>query len=251
MMRGESRTAVVSAHPDDAVLSAWHALTRPDVRDVVTVFAGTPRAGSRPSPWDRLTRCADPVSRAAERRAEDEAALKTAGCVPVHLDFVGASHRIGVALDRTALRREIAAALGPAETVWLPAGIGGHPDHLAVRDAVLAAMPGTRRVLYADLPYAARFGWPSWVGTTDPALADDGLEGADGNALDIDGWFQAHLEGIDLTAARVHRLTEEQLAEKRLAIGHYRSQFPALAADSTPGFPDGPAWSYEITWEVR
>ncbi|MEV4380198.1 PIG-L family deacetylase [Streptosporangium sp. NPDC049644] len=240
--RDRDRTVVVSPHPDDAVLSAWHVLTRQDVRDVVTVFAGIPPAGARPSPWDRLTGCAEPAVRAAERRSEDEAALGLAGCAPVHLDFVGASHRGGRQLDEAALREELAAALGAAAVVWIPAGIGGHPDHLAARDAALAATPGALRLLYADLPYAARFGWPGWVDATTPSEA---------GGLDVDGWLRAQLDGLGLGRARVHRLTEESLAGKRAAIGCYRSQVAALAADAADDFPNGRTWAFEVTWEIR
>lgn len=242
-MSGRSRAVVVAAHPDDAVLSAWHVLIRPDVRDVVTVFAGIPPSGSSPSPWDRLTGAADPAARAAERRSEDEAALGQAGCVPVHLDFLGASHRHSQPVDATALREEVAAAVGQAETVWIPAGIGGHPDHLAAREAALAATPAARRVLYADLPYAARFGWPGWI---DPSAA-----ARMGTGLDAGGWLQAQLAGMSLAAPRVYRLTGQPLAAKRATIRHYRSQFAALAAGSADDFPDGPTWAYEMTWDVR
>ncbi|WP_204042973.1 PIG-L family deacetylase [Acrocarpospora phusangensis] len=225
----------MSPHPDDAVLSAWHVLTRADVCDVVTVFTGTPDPGSPLSSWDRLTGAADPAARAAEREIEDAAALGRAGCAPVPLGFLGSSHRRGRPADGEALRESIAAAVVLADVVWIPAGIGGHPDHVAARDAALVASAGTRRVLYADLPYAARFGWPPWAG----------------GELDIESWLHAQLDGLALVDARVHRLDQEHAARKREAIRDYRTQFAALAAGSADNFPDGPSWAYEMTWDVR
>jgi LmbE family N-acetylglucosaminyl deacetylase len=234
---------VVSPHPDDAVLSCWRTLTQPGVRRVVTVFGGLPEAGSAPSAWDRLTRCADPRQGALERRAEDRRALRPSGCAPVHLDFVGAAHR-SRPLDTAALRGALAAAVGDADTVYAPAAIGGHPDHVATRDAALAVSAGRRRLLYADQPYAVRFGWPSWV--TGQSLAVD---------LDVDGWLAAQLASVPggppiLEGARVYRLSAASRATKARAIGAYRSQLAALTASAGADFPHGPQWAYEVIWPL-
>jgi LmbE family N-acetylglucosaminyl deacetylase len=239
-----SRGVVVSPHPDDAVLSSWQVLTQPGVRRVVTVFAGLVAADVTPSAWDRLTRCTDPRRRALERREEDERALRLAGCTPVHLDFVGAVHR-RAPLEAAALAAALTAAIGDADVVYAPAAIGGHPDHLAVRDAVLAVTEGRRRVLYADQPYAARFGWPSWM---------TGQEAAPG--LDVDGWLAAQLPDGDggqsiLRDAIVCRLTESLRAAKARAIASYRSQLAALAASAGADFPEGARWAYEVYWHLR
>ncbi|TMR21977.1 hypothetical protein ETD86_13195 [Nonomuraea turkmeniaca] len=234
---------IVSPHPDDAVLSAWHVLTRPGAQAVITVFAGVPGPEARPSPWDRLTGCDDPIARAVERRREDKAALALAGCLPAHLDFVGASHRDGRPVDGVALREALKAAIvavTSAAEVWIPAGIGGHPDHIAARDAALAVTAGMRRMLYADLPYAARFGWPPWVAAGRP----DG-------PLDVDGWWHAQLDGLGAGRPLVCRLDERARAGKRAAIGRYRSQVAALAGGSADDFPDGPTWAFEVAWEIR
>jgi LmbE family N-acetylglucosaminyl deacetylase len=239
---------VVSPHPDDAVLSCWQVLTRPGVRRVVTVFAGQPAAGTPPSAWDRLTRGTDPRRRALERREEDQRALRPTGCTPVHLDFTGAVHR-RAPLDAEALAAVQAAAIGDADVVYAPAAIGGHPDHLAARDAVLAVTAGRRLLLYADQPYAARFGWPSWITGQDGAAGD-----ADGG-LDVDGWLDAQLPpGRDgrpiLRDAIVCRLPRARHAAKTRAIAEYRSQLAALTASTGPDFPGGPEWSYEVFWPL-
>jgi LmbE family N-acetylglucosaminyl deacetylase len=227
---------VVSPHPDDAVLSCWHELSRPEVTRVVTVFAGLPEADATPSVWDTLTRCTDPRQRAADRRAEDRRALAVAGCEPVHLDFVGGSYRSGP-LDDDLLRATLASVLGDADIVHIPAGIGGHPDHLSTRNAVLAL--GRRCVLYADQPYTARFGWPSWV-TGRPPRPD----------LDVDGWVGGQLLS-QAGQPEVHWLTGTAKAAKTRAVSEYRSQLAALMASAGADFPHGGQWEYEVFWPVN
>ncbi|MBH5335919.1 PIG-L family deacetylase [Streptomyces pactum] len=176
----------VSPHLDDGVLSAGGVLAaarRAGVDTVVaTVFAGT-ATGPVTSPFaTELVRLwglgtDDPVG---GRRAEDRAALAEVGARPVHLPVPDAIFRTtagtGEALYPTVeavfagaprgddpaireVRRELAAvlaALEPAVVVG-PAGIGGHVDHVLVRDAVtaLAGADGPVLMLYEDLPYAA------------------------------------------------------------------------------------------------
>jgi LmbE family N-acetylglucosaminyl deacetylase len=236
--------AIVSPHPDDAVLSCWLILTRPEVRRVVTVFAGLPAVGATASAWDRLTGCTDPRQRALERRAEDRRALLHSGCTPVHLEYVGAVHR-HTPLDTKALQAVLAAAIADCDTVFAPAAIGGHPDHIAARDATLAVSAGRHRLLYADQPYAVRFGWPSWV-TGQPASGD----------LDVDGWLATQLsavlgaESASIRNAGVFRLPAASQSAKSRAIGEYRSQYAALAASAGADFPTGPRWAYEVIWQL-
>src|SRR3954447_1479465 len=95
-------TVILSPHRDDAVLSVWHVLAGPgDVR-VVNVFTGAP-TGAGPGWWDELSGGGDPAARArapgpaapgaAEREAEDRAALSLAGRDAVSLGFVDNQYR--------------------------------------------------------------------------------------------------------------------------------------------------------------
>lgn len=211
---------------------------------MVTVFTGLPAVGTTPSAWDLLTRCTDPRRRALDRRTEDRRALLPSGCTPIHLDFVGAVHR-SASLNTAALRAALVTAIGDADAVYAPAAIGGHPDHVAARDAALAVSAGRRRLLYADQPYAVRFGWPSWV-TGQPLAAD----------LDVDGWLAAQLATVPggqsmLKDALVYRLSAAFRATKARAITEYRSQFAALAASAGADFPNGPQWAYEVVWQLQ
>jgi len=213
------------------------------VRRVVTVFAGLPEPGTPPSAWDRLTRAGDPRRRTAERREEDERALARAGCVATHLPFVGAAH-LRRPPDRGTLESALEEALGDAGTVLAPAAFGGHPDHVATRDALLAVSAGRRLLLYADQPYAVRFGWPSGV-TGAPPRQD----------LDVDGWFAAQLETTPVgpltpETARVTLLSSRDRAAKGAAVREYRSQNAALTASAGLDFPDGSEWGYEVLWDL-
>lgn len=219
---------VLSPHPDDAVLSCWHALAGRQA-EVVTVFAGLPTAGVPLSAWDRLTGASDARARAAVRRAEDVAALTVAGCAVRPLDLLGKSYREGP-LDTAALRAAVEAAIGNAEEVWLPAAIGGHPDHRALRDAALDVLGSRTGRMYADLPYAIRYGWPDWV-TGSPRE----------DPLDVTAWLAAQLPPA-AGGPLVHRLPSGQQARKWSAVRRYASQFPALA--------DRAVLPYEVCWPV-
>lgn len=82
------------------------------------------------------------------------------------------------------------------DVVLAPAAIGGHVDHLAVREAALTLRRrGIAVVLYEDLPYACH-----------PLVARRALE--------------KRLAGFE----PVHMFIAQQLAGKRSALALYRSQ---------------------------
>jgi LmbE family N-acetylglucosaminyl deacetylase len=211
-------TVILSPHPDDAVLSLWHVLAGPgDVR-VVNVFTGAP-PGAGPGWWDELSGAGDPAARAAEREAEDRAALSLAGREAVSLGFVDNQYRT-VEQELEPLVEALAAELAPDDLVLAPAALGQHPDHALVRAAALALRERGRTVaLYADIPHAVADGWPAWV-------TDGGSpRGAE------DGWA-ASLTGAGLRPTELEpRVRDLDLAEerrKRDAVGRYETQLGAL-----------------------
>jgi LmbE family N-acetylglucosaminyl deacetylase len=221
---GDQRAPVVilSPHPDDAVLSAWSALTRDgDVR-VLNVCAALPPPGPAPA-WDRLTGARDGAERMRERLAEDAIALARAGREAQNLGFLDAHYR-DAPLDRSTLAASIREAAGAAGELWAPAGIGGHSDHVDVRDAALAVERdgGPPVTLYAELPYAARRGWPRWVtGRAAP------------RGLDLDAWLRAQLPPGREVPGTPHALSRAAARRKLRALREYRTQWDALAADGT------------------
>jgi LmbE family N-acetylglucosaminyl deacetylase len=239
-----ARTVVVSTHLDDAVLSTSARLMAGDVL-VVTVFAGLPAAGCDVPWWDRLTGATDSRRRVMERLAEDDEALALLGVPTVRLDELDEQYRTAP-LDAEALARRIADAIGGASEVWLPAGVGGNTDHLAVRESgrhavTLMDAPLQQVRLYADVPYTAVYGWPRWVSgrPADPYL-------------EADWWLEQDLprRGLDpaTLVPKPRLLTADELALKRRAVAAYRSQLPALQLTGLSAEREADLLGAELTW---
>jgi LmbE family N-acetylglucosaminyl deacetylase len=220
------------------VLSAWSVLRGAGWVGVVNVCAGSPPNGVL-ADWDRLTGATDSAARMAERVAEDRRALGLAGIEPRNLRYLDDQYRGGEPLPAAELELDIGRAAAGADVVHAPAGLGGHPDHVAVREAALslAARSGVSVVLYAELPYATRFGWPGWVTGADPTPET--------------GW-ERHLSAVSCGPERlrphVRSLTEEGAAEKARALREYQTQLPALEAAGRVTRPEVSRW--EVGWEV-
>ena len=102
---------LLSPHLDDAVLSCWRALDRPEPATVVNVFSSAPPAGAPVGWWDRITGASDSAARMREREAEDGEALAVAGARARDLRLLDHQYRstsIGAA--------DLAAALEPRLT---------------------------------------------------------------------------------------------------------------------------------------
>jgi LmbE family N-acetylglucosaminyl deacetylase len=237
-----SAVAILSPHPDDAVLSLWHVLAGPGDVQVLTVFNGPPEGVVEPGWWDRLTRADDAQERAAERAAEDRAALAAAGREPVNLGFVDGQYRDGPQ-DIEALAEAIAAAVPESSLLLAPASLDAHRDHVATRDAArLLAERGRAVALYADVPHANLHGWPAWVNGT-----------GEREYLDPEQfWDMATSEsGIALRELEpaVHTLDAEQDAHKREAIRCYRTQLDALEVEFGL-FAHPETLRHEIIWPL-
>ena len=189
---------IVSPHLDDAALSCWSVLARPGSPGgsitVLDVCAGLPASGVL-GEWDARSGATSSRERVEERRAEELSALAGTGALIVLLELL--DWQFGP------VGEEVAAVLAPhlagAGWVYAPAGIGGHRDHLRVRDAVLALHP--EAILYADLPYALRHG------------------------------FEPPLPGYE---PEERLLGAEEAAAKVAALGHYATQLPLLEQDYGP-----------------
>lgn len=160
---------MVSPHFDDAVLSCAHVLLDGTLAvTVVTVCAAPPPPDTPVGNWDAACGFASGADAARVRREEDDAACARVGAAAVRLPFADGAY--GARPPAEVLRAAVAELLRPDATVWLPAGIGGQPDHLAVRDALLPLLVARRGlgVLYADSPYAALAGWDAADETRPP-----------------------------------------------------------------------------------
>ena len=181
-----------------------------------------------------------------ERRAEDAEALALAGCAPINLPFRDRQYRpIREPLSLRDVDEELSHSVEAVSVLYAPASVGsGHPDHRLVRELALsAAARGIGVHLYADVPYAVRFGWPHWV----TGLPED-------PRLVVDVYWQhlaREVPGVgSVRNARVVRLTEEQAARKLAAMRMYRTQFPALDAGPIGMLSNPLIHGFEVFWEV-
>lgn len=233
---------VLSPHLDDAVLSAFTVLDEPDEVLVVNVCDGIPPAG-RASDWVRLCGGADDAEQMRLRLAEDRAALAEVGRRAVGLGFVEADERPADA-RADAVAQRLADAVPEASRIFAPVGMGSHPDHVAARDAALALAPrdGLALELYADIPYALRAGWPSWVTGARPDPH-----------LDPDVPWERALARVPVERAAltpvVAALDSAARARKARALECYASQIAAVAGGSHRRL-DGEALAFEVRWTL-
>jgi LmbE family N-acetylglucosaminyl deacetylase len=237
--KSAGRAVVLSPHLDDAVLSAWSVLRSPGEVQVVNVCSGLPGSNLL-SPWDRLTGATDSRTRMLERLREDRVALTRAEREATSLGFPEAQYRHGP-LGAGALLEALERVMDGAAQVWAPAGIGGHDDHVQVRDTALelAVRDGAELKLYADLPYAVKYGWPGWVS----ADADD-------PHLVVEAWWQRFLPAdLDLKPAK-HALSIADARRKLHALAAYRTQLPGLNGGKLELLQRRCIIRYEVSWSV-
>ena len=212
---------VISPHWDDAVLSCWGLLSSGRELEVVNLFAGIPE-NARAGIWEAIIGVSEPADRARRRLEEDALALARAGREARNLPLLDDRYRRqaqAAAPGLGEIDRAVADRVHGASRVYVPAGIGAHPDHLLARRygrALLAAgMPVT---LYAELPYCIFHGWPAWV---------DGVAGARGSDVDVDVYWTSFLKDVPelppLADAEVEHLDAGSAAAKRDAIDCYRT----------------------------
>lgn len=233
---------VFSPHLDDAVLGCWWALRRRGSVKVINFFTGSPKRGDL-STWDRVTGGTDPVTHMQQRVSEDREALAVARRRPLNLNFLDSQYRrvapsiarLGVALGQVA---------PCASRVYAPVGIGGHADHRLVRRMALDLVDdGVPVCLYAELPYAVRWGWPHWVTATTP----------DPHRV-VDAWWEASL--VSARGQRrqlephVQTFDVEEAEAKLRALKMYRTQFPAIIAGEGSCLADLDILRYEVYWDV-
>jgi hypothetical protein len=234
---------LLSPHLDDAVIDCWSVLTGPREVRVVNVFAGVPASRST-GYFDRLAGATDAVCHVRRRIAEDRTALALAGRRPVNLGFVAHAHR-GARAEPSYARVDaaLAAHLGAASLVYAPAALGTpHPDHELVRAYGLAlARLGLPMRLYADLPYCALYGWPSWVTGKEPDPH-----------LDVDAYWRGSPGGASelCTPARAHvvRLSDEEAVAKLAAMRAYRAEFATLDRGPVGQLSNPAIHGFEVFW---
>lgn len=242
---GTSRLVIVSPHFDDAVFSASLQIMNSQVL-VLTIFAGLPEPHQPLGDWDRLTRAVNGRTRLLEREAEDDEALSRLGARAARMAERDVEYR-STEIDKNALTRALRPFLADSDEIWLPAAIGCHPDHIIARDVGLRCIAelgqGQCVHLYADLPYAIEYGWPSWVD------ADSQRPFADSDWFIESELRNAGLDNLDLKPT-VWRLSNDERDLKYLAVSAYRTQLAALGMDDLQDGRSDRLWRYEASWAV-
>lgn len=146
---------VISPHLDDGVLSCGQLLHHRPGSTVVTVFAGMPHRWVT-TPYDRGCGFESSAQAIRVRRGEDRGACRLLDAGTVHLDWLDGQYRAD-AVDPRALSVDLREAVIDGDNepaVFAPLGLG-HPDHVAVSDAALAA-GFVGLWLYEELPTRVR-----------------------------------------------------------------------------------------------
>ncbi|WP_162527132.1 PIG-L deacetylase family protein [Sphingomonas solaris] len=190
-----SHLLAISPHLDDAAFSIGGTLAA-HVRaggrvTVLTCFTGNV---ARPTGFalacQRDKGLADDVDYMALRRAEDEAACAVIGAEAIHLPFLEAPHRgyacavalFGARRGDDAIVAPLAEALADAiarlapDRIAGPLAIGGHVDHVVVREALARATDTA--LLWEDWPYADRHALSPSAEPAQRTVLDDGLRAA-------------------------------------------------------------------------
>lgn len=240
----EAPIVVVSPHPDDAVYSLSGLLGGNNNVRVLTVCSGLPDPGTPPANYDLLTKSKDPHERMKTRRQEDREACESLGWTVEHLDHLDAPY-LKSGHDTKSMEDDIFQFLktGPL-SLWFPAAIGSHSDHIAVRDVVLAMLPKIQNVAafaYADYPYAAYYGWGHRVAAMEPDF------------LSIEAYYDRSLAKIKeygVCSPSVVALSESQVGAKLAAMKMYRTQFDAMEMGPSKVLTHPERIAYEMYWTV-
>jgi LmbE family N-acetylglucosaminyl deacetylase len=238
-------TVVLSPHVDDAVLSVWSVVGDAGDAEVVNVFAGVPEDGPPPR-WDRLAGATSRKAHMEARLDEDLAALALAGRTAAYLPFLDRHYRSDGPPGQDEVGRAVEAVVPAASLLYAPAGIGAHEDHVLVRDAALdlSRRLGIPLRLYAELPYAVRYGWPAWV-TGDQTGTDDAA------GLDWDMYLSAAPIARASLTPRVRRFDDAQMEAKLTAMKRYGTQFELLNQRPFGVLEHPLVLPWEVAWSVE
>lgn len=231
--------AIVSPHFDDAIFSVGGLMLKKQIAArVINVCGGIPQAGLQASSWDSRCGFRSAGEAAVLRAIEDAKAWSELPVECVNLPFLDWPYSNGT--QSTAIAAALRQHLTGIRTVWAPASIGQHPDHIASRDAVLSlSVPLSFKIrLYADAPYSSARGW----------LTDD--EDRDVAFRWETAFSSMRARGYNLGGLEAVALPEKLMAEKLARVSAYRSQLPQLKA-YYPGIENNDGeLSNEGLWDI-
>jgi LmbE family N-acetylglucosaminyl deacetylase len=194
---------VLSAHPDDAILSAGQVIGSWPGAHVVTVCSHAPETPMS-TDYDQRSGFSSARQAAYCRRREDRAACAVLGASPVHLGMVDGQY--GTPLKPSVVAAQLVPVLVTIQprVIVCPMGLV-HPDHIAVAEAC-------RLLFHSDVPAEV------WLYEDQPSRVLYPLSVLDG----MNAWETA---GFKLT---LDFLGTSDLDRKEEAVRCYRSQLWAL-----------------------
>ena len=147
---------IISPHFDDACLSAFDAITPSTL--LVTVFGGEPKTIFM-GWWDTTCGFANSHDAVIKRKKENVYATKKLGCSVINLPFP--DHQYEESVDSQELQIALLSIFlaHPDAVFYVPYGVGGHTDHMMVKQAMIqlahAISPSIfiKWKYYVDLPY--------------------------------------------------------------------------------------------------
>lgn len=164
------RIVVFSPHLDDAALDVADHITRWRLQGhMVTIVSAFTAFGKVVIPRDarRAVGMGNLTNGRFERtrKNEDELAMSDLGVSYVHLDFIDAAFRgrplqlvfnSGISPSDGLIVRKLSGIIKKyaADKHYVPLGVGGHIDHLILREAARRALGDANTGYYVDYPYA-------------------------------------------------------------------------------------------------
>ena len=234
-MSSSDRLLVVVAHPDDETFGCGSMLALAAARGVPAVVCCATRGeAGEPAPGSGVS----VEELAAVREAELRAAAAHLGVQRVEVLSYRDSGMDGprpegslVAAPTESVVADVARVLEdvrPTVVLTLDGG-DGHRDHLAIRDATLAAASGVARVYLQSLPRSLMVRWLEFKGmpaayADAPGTPDDELT----TVVDTGAFYERRWEAIRLHRSQVspYEGLPDDLARAFLATDHLRRVVP-------------------------
>ncbi len=222
---------IVSPHFDDAALSAWSIIDNKKVK-IITICAGTPSLNCSISTSDKKCGFKSPQEAAKIRKTED---IKFCNSLKINSTYLSeVDHPYSKNTSLVELENKISNLLSSEDTIYIPLGIGQHPDHVKHRNAIINLKKHIKfnLVFYADLPYASM----------------------KNNKNDIYNWDYAHKDiyrlGIKSTILTKIDISSTLISNKISYLKYYKSQINMLLGYYPTLFKKNGALSCEFFWKA-
>jgi LmbE family N-acetylglucosaminyl deacetylase len=221
----KTKIFIISPHPDDAAFSVGGVIA---AQEKPTTIIITTFSKSKAGPGSDAE-----ITSALRAREDDEyAALVCAGLVRLGLPDTSLRQHTQHAPEEAQLTTTLGSLLGSVmnveedAAVFVPLGIGGHPDHIHCRQAVTAIFGSAALIFYEDLPYAQFAGGPhavkEIVNREHPGLSEI-------NVSLTSGQMKKKMNGLDVYKSQLHPQWRKDIEAYGHALGmqngHYGERY--------------------------